>query len=259
MDADLRERLRFYQELGIDSLYRRQYAGQPHAATAAPAAEESVAPSGQSGFASPPRQTSAGDAPAERERLVETLADIQADLEGCLRCKLSKGRHTIVFGSGNPQAGAVFVGEGPGADEDEQGLPFVGRAGQMLTEMINKSAERMGVPLRREDVYICNVVKCRPPGNRTPERDEIETCSPFLMRQIEAIRPRAIVALGSTAVRALLKSQEPMSKLRGRWFDFLGAKLLVTFHPAYLLRDPSRKRDAWQDMQMLLRFLYNLS
>lgn len=187
----------------------------------------------------------------------ETLEDIRTDLGDCLRCKLHSGRKTIVFGSGNPKAEVVFVGEGPGADEDEQGLPFVGRAGQLLTDMINKSAERMKVPLRREHVYICNVVKCRPPGNRTPEKDEIETCSPFLLRQIEAIRPKALVALGSTAVRCLLGTAESMARLRGRWFDFRGIRLLVSYHPAYLLRDPSKKREAWEDMQMLLRFLYN--
>ena len=186
----------------------------------------------------------------------QTLEQIRADLGECTRCKLHKGRTHIVFGQGNLKARVVFVGEGPGADEDAQGLAFVGRAGQLLTEMINNSAERMKLPLRREDVYICNVIKCRPPGNRTPERDEMETCSPFLFRQLEAIRPEAIVALGATAARILLGANESMQRLRGRWFDFRGSKLLVTYHPAYLLRDPSKKKEAWEDMKELLRFLF---
>ncbi len=186
----------------------------------------------------------------------ETLEQIQADLGECTRCKLHRGRTTIVFGSGNPKADVVFVGEGPGADEDAQGLPFVGRAGQLLTEMINKSAERMKLPLRREHVYICNVIKCRPPSNRTPEKDEVDTCSPFLLRQLDSIRPRAVVALGATAVRLLLDTGESMARLRGRWFEYRGTRLLVTYHPAFLLRDPSKKREAWEDMQALLRFLY---
>jgi DNA polymerase len=241
----LAERLRFYRDLGFEDLYVRQ----PRAATAppAPVAAASVSPPAPKFSAPPPTLF----APAN-----ESLDDIRADLGECTRCKLHAGRRTIVFGMGNPKAEVVFVGEGPGADEDAQGLPFVGRAGQLLTDMINNSAARMGVPLRREDCYICNVVKCRPPGNRTPERDEMETCSPFLMRQLAAIRPRAIVALGATAARALLGANEPMHRLRGRWIAYQGAQLLVTFHPAYLLRDPSKKREAWEDMQLLLKFLY---
>jgi DNA polymerase len=212
--------LRFYRDLGFEEVYKRQVAQ------------------------------------AFRPVSAETLEDIRADIGDCTRCKLSLKRNKIVFGSGNPKAEVVFVGEGPGADEDMQGLPFVGRAGQLLTQMIDKSAERMGIPLRRADVYICNVVKCRPPENRTPERDEMETCSPFLTRQIAAIKPRAIVVLGATAARALLGTNEPMHRLRGQWFDYQGAKLLVTFHPAYLLRDPNKKKEAWEDMQQLFRFLY---
>lgn len=229
--SDLAETLRFYQELGIEDLYRRE---------AKPKAPEPSAPA--------PDLFSAG----------ETLEVVRADLGECTRCKLHKTRNTIVFGSGNPQAEVVFVGEGPGADEDAQGLPFVGRAGQLLTDMINNSAQRMGVPLRREDCYICNVVKCRPPGNRVPERDEIEACSPFMLRQIQAIRPRVVVALGATAARCLLGRNEPMHRMRGQWFDFQGTRLLVTFHPSYLLRDPTKKKEAWEDMQILFRFLYNL-
>ncbi len=186
----------------------------------------------------------------------ETLEQVREDLGECTRCKLHATRTHIVFGSGNPKAEVVFVGEGPGADEDAQGLPFVGRAGQLLTEMINNSAQRLKAPLRREHVYICNVIKCRPPNNRTPERDEVEECSPFLLRQLDAIKPRVIVALGATAARMLLGVNEAMHRLRGQWFDYRGSKLLVTFHPAYLLRDPSKKKEAWEDMRELLRFLY---
>ncbi len=260
MNEDLKERLRFYQELGIEAFYRRapREGGRIYAAGKMAA--------GVGGGETLPLRSEFVSAPPGPELFAsttprETLDAIRAEIgDACHRCKLhSLGRHTIVFGSGNPKAEVVFVGEGPGADEDAQGLPFVGRAGQLLTEMINKSAERMKVPLRREDVYICNVVKCRPPGNRTPESDEIDTCSPFLLRQLEAIRPRAIVTLGATAVRTLLGRSEAMGRLRGRWFDCRGAKLLVTYHPAYLLRDPSKKREAWEDMQMLFRFLYNMS
>lgn len=241
--AQLAERLRFYRELGLEELYRRErpaeVAPDPAPAAFQQPAVKVFAPTGDL-FAPPP----------------ETLEQIRADLGECTRCRLHAGRRTIVFGSGNPRAEVVFVGEGPGADEDAQGLPFVGRAGKLLTEMINNSAQRMKLPLCREDVYICNVVKCRPPNNRQPERDEMETCSPFLVRQLDAIKPRAIVVLGATAARALLGVNEPMFRLRGRWFDYRGARLLVTFHPAYLLRDPTKKKEAWQDMQELLRFLY---
>jgi len=159
------------------------------------------------------------------------------------------GRKTIVFGEGDPDAELMFVGEGPGADEDEQGRPFVGRAGQLLNKMI----EAMG--LKREQVYIANVVKCRPPGNRTPEREEIETCSPFLLRQIAVIQPKAVVALGAVAARCLLGLNEPMARLRGRWFDFRGTRLAVTYHPAFLLRDPRQKKETWKDLQRVMEYL----
>jgi len=180
----------------------------------------------------------------------QALRLIQEDLGECTRCVLSRlGRKTIVFGEGNPSAELMFVGEGPGADEDEQGRPFVGRAGQLLNKMI----EAMG--LKREQVYIANVVKCRPPGNRTPEREETDTCSPFLLRQIAVIQPKAIVALGAVAARCLLSLNEPMATLRGRWFDFRGTRLAVTYHPAFLLRDPRQKKEAWKDLQMVMEFL----
>ena len=184
---------------------------------------------------------------------------IREDLGDCTRCKLHlQGRKQIVFGVGNPRAELMFVGEGPGADEDAQGEPFVGRAGQLLNNMI----KAMG--LKREDVYIANIVKCRPPGNRQPERDEAETCSPFLMRQISAIKPKAIVALGATAAKNLLAMNAPMTELRGRWYDFkpvgsdpswAGARLAVTYHPAFLLRDPRQKGEAWKDLQMVMKYL----
>jgi len=188
--------------------------------------------------------------PATLENRAEALRTIQQDLGECTRCVLSRlGRKTIVFGEGNPNAELMFVGEGPGADEDEQGRPFVGRAGQLLSKMI----EAMG--LKREQVYIANVVKCRPPGNRTPEREEIETCSPFLLRQIAVIQPNAIVALGAVAARCLLGINESMAKLRGQWFDFRGTRLAVTYHPAFLLRDPRQKGEAWKDLQMVMKYL----
>ena len=186
---------------------------------------------------------------------------IREDLGDCTRCKLhEQGRKQIVFGVGNARAELMFVGEGPGADEDAQGEPFVGRAGQLLNNMI----KAMG--LRREDVYIANVVKCRPPGNRTPERDECETCSPFLMRQIAVIKPKVIVALGAVSAKNLLAINAPMSELRGRWYDFKpagvrsdpswpGARLAVTYHPAFLLRDPRQKGEAWKDLQMVMKYL----
>ena len=184
---------------------------------------------------------------------------IREDLGDCTRCKLHKqGRKQIVFGVGNPRAELMFIGEGPGADEDTQGEPFVGRAGQLLNNMI----KAMG--LRREDVYIANIVKCRPPGNRQPERDECETCSPFLMRQIATVKPKAIVALGATAAKNLLAMNAPMSELRGRWYDFKpagsdsswpGTRLAVTYHPAFLLRDPRQKGEAWKDLQMVMKYL----
>lgn len=177
----------------------------------------------------------------------ETLADIQADLQDCQRCKLAAGRTNLVFGDGSAQARLVFVGEGPGQDEDLQGIPFVGRAGKLLTRII----EAMG--LQRSDVYICNIVKCRPPGNRNPEPDEIATCEPFLKRQLAVIKPEYICALGAFAAQTLLQTSTPISHLRGRFHTWQGIQLIPTFHPAYLLRNPSSKRQVWEDMQQLMR------
>jgi DNA polymerase len=175
----------------------------------------------------------------------EALAALKSDIgPDCSRCKLHKlGRRQVVFGVGNPDADLMFVGEAPGADEDIQGIPFVGRAGQLLTKMIQ------AINLERDQVYIANVIKCRPPENRNPEPDEVETCEPFLFQQIDAVRPRVIVALGSFAAKALLRSNDSISRLRGRVYDFRGAKLIPTFHPAFLLRSPERKRDAWEDLK----------
>jgi DNA polymerase len=169
--------------------------------------------------------------------------------DNCTRCKLHKGRTKLVFGVGNPKADLVFVGEGPGRDEDAQGEPFVGRAGKLLTQMI----EAMG--LKRDDVYICNVVKCRPPENRLPEKDEIITCSPFLMRQLDVIQPKVVCTLGSCAAQTLLQTTQGITRLRGEWFDFRGTKLLPTYHPAYLLRNPAAKSEVWKDLQKVMAHL----
>jgi uracil-DNA glycosylase len=196
------------------------------------------------------RQTHADDEALESEPVMfltrEMLADIKADIgDDCRRCKLHKlGRKQVVFGVGNPDADLMFVGEAPGADEDEQGIPFVGRAGQLLTKIIE------AIGLTRDDVYIANVIKCRPPQNRNPEQDEVDTCEPFLFRQIDTIKPKVIVALGTFAARALLRTLDPISRLRGRVYDYRGAKLIPTFHPAYLLRNPASKRDVWEDMKV---------
>lgn len=171
------------------------------------------------------------------------------ELGDCQRCKLAKGRTNLVFGVGNPEAHLVFVGEGPGADEDAQGEPFVGKAGQLLNKMI----EAMGY--RREDVYICNVVKCRPPGNRNPEPDEIEACEPFLKKQLAALRPRVIVTLGKFAAQCLLRDETPISRLRGNFRTYEGVQLMPTFHPAYLLRDPSKKKETWEDLKTVMAAL----
>jgi|SRR4051812_10268323 uracil-DNA glycosylase family 4 len=231
----LAERIRFYREMGIHNLYRR---GDAPPAESAPIAVADL-PS--------PKQVSSlpvvtGDKPA-------ALKLIREDIGDCTRCRLSQQRTNIVFGVGNTDADIMFIGEGPGADEDAQGEPFVGRAGQLLNNMITA----MGI--KREDVYIANVVKCRPPGNRTPERDECDTCSPFLMKQIEVIKPKIIVALGAVAAKNLLGLNDSMANLRGRIYDFRNTKLVVTYHPAYLLRDPRQKGEAWKDLQMVMKYL----
>jgi DNA polymerase len=177
----------------------------------------------------------------------EPLLAIRREIGECTRCKLAPGRTKLVFGVGSPEAGLMFVGEGPGADEDAQGEPFVGKAGKLLTKMI----EAMG--FRRDEVYIANVVKCRPPGNRDPEPDEIESCEPFLKAQIAALRPSVIVALGRFAVQTLLRDGTPISRLRGKWREYEGVRLMPTFHPAYLLRNPPEKKKAWDDLQLVMK------
>jgi DNA polymerase len=193
-----------------------------------------------------PPQVSAAVPPAERAAALQIIVE---EIGDCTRCALHKGRNKLVFGDGDPAARLMFVGEGPGADEDAQGLPFVGKAGQLLNNMINA----MG--LKRDQVYIANVVKCRPPGNRTPEPDEGNTCSPFLFRQIDVIRPQVLVALGATAATYLLGTRQPLAGLRGRVHAFRGSQLIVTYHPAYLLRDPRQKKEAWADLQIAMKEL----
>jgi DNA polymerase len=180
---------------------------------------------------------------------IDTLPLIREDIGDCQRCKLAPTRTHIVFGSGNINAELVFVGEAPGSDEDEQGLPFVGRAGQLLTKIIDTSVDP-GV-ITRADVYICNILKCRPPNNRNPEPDEVATCSPFLKRQLATIRPKVVCCLGTFAAQNLLQSQLTISKLRGRFFDIDGMRVIATFHPAYLLRSPEKKREVWEDMKLI--------
>jgi uracil-DNA glycosylase len=199
----------------------------------------------------PPMPSAPGPSLFEMVNRVEgdTLQRIREDIGDCTRCRLHKARTNIVFGVGNPKAELVFVGEGPGHDEDMQGEPFVGRAGKLLTQMIE------AMSLRREDVYICNVVKCRPPENRLPEKDEIATCSPFLLRQLDVIRPKVICCLGACAAQTLLETNQGISRYRGEWFDFRGAKMIATYHPAYLLRNPNAKPEVWKDLQKVMAHL----
>ncbi len=268
IDPALREalvaRLRFYRDLGVTDFYRRPVdpallAAVPQTQLGAPGLDsETWEPPSQSSSLQenepiPPRKP----IPAPPAILAEIKPDdkaaalqlIQEDIGECTRCALHKGRNKLVFADGSPHARLMFVGEGPGADEDAQGLPFVGRAGQLLNNMITA----MG--LKREEVYIANVVKCRPPGNRTPEPEEANTCSPFLFRQIDVVRPEVLVALGATAATYLLGQRQPLAGLRGRVHSFRGAKLIVTYHPAFLLRDPRQKKEAWADLQIAMREL----
>ena len=236
--------LEYFAELGVEGV--RRDAAWSHRAGPAPAGR--VEP------AAPPAPSEPEAEKAEPVQVfaspADALAAIRADLGDCTRCKLhTLGRKQIVFGVGNPNADLMFVGEAPGADEDIQGEPFVGRAGQLLTKIIE------AIDLRREDVYIANVIKCRPPGNRNPEPDEVEQCEPFLFRQIDVIKPKVIVALGKFAAQSLLKSADPITRLRGREYKYRDAILMPTFHPAYLLRNPSAKREVWEDMKRVKRIL----
>ena len=250
---EVRAQLRFYQDLGIKTLYRRQPTSGAQEPTTGdqPPASPATSPEARS---SAPELIVLPLAPAH-----DNLSKISEDIGDCKRCRLHEGRNRIVFGSGNDQARLVFVGEGPGADEDEQGLPFVGRAGQLLTQMIEGTARKEGIPLKREDVYICNVVKCRPPENRTPQPDEMEICGQFLFRQLQVIRPKAICALGSTAAKAILGTKEGVMRLRGRWLQWREIPVIVTFHPSYLLRpyNQNAKKEAWDDLKKVLHFVYD--
>ena len=224
----LRQYLEYYQDLGVRDLYRQAQAPtMPLVLSLAPDHD--------------------------------TLEKISDDIGDCRRCRLHEGRKKIVFGSGDPKAQLVFVGEGPGADEDEQGQPFVGRAGQLLTQMIDGTARKEGIPITRQDVYICNVVKCRPPENRTTQPDEMEICGQFLFRQIEAIRPKAICALGSTAAKAVLGTKEGVTRLRGKWHKWRDIPVMVTYHPSYLLRpyNQNAKKEAWEDLKLVLHYVYD--
>jgi DNA polymerase len=240
----LANHLEHYREMGVagvsrDTGWRRR----------------AIDPAGSERPATPTVEESAATDPEPLVQIAlssaDALAAIRADIgEDCSRCKLhTMGRKQIVFGVGSPDADLMFVGEAPGGDEDVQGIPFVGRAGQLLTKIIE------AIGLTRDQVYIANVIKCRPPGNRNPEPDEVETCEPFLFRQIDVISPKVIVALGTFAAKALLRTQDPISRLRGRVYDFRGAKLIPTFHPAFLLRSPDRKRDVWEDMKKVRALL----
>lgn len=268
MDDVLRKQiaawLEYYRELGIEDFYRREpgakieirpmtesapvAAGVSESRLATPESRVTSPVSRTAPISPPPLSLSLFEAP-EPARGPETLEQIRADLGDCQRCKLAGGRKKIVFGQGNPHAELVFVGEGPGADEDEQGLPFVGRAGQLLNRMIQF------VGMKREEVYICNIVKCRPPGNRTPEKDEIETCSPFLFRQLEAIKPRLICCLGAPAMKTLLGIKEGITRVRGQIFDYAGTKAFVAYHPAYILRNPREEKILREDFEKIRDFL----
>ena len=266
LQQKLSDRLRYYDDIGIGRFYRDRGATLPPDALVTtvapemmPIIEEPSLPKREPKTTQPvaasaalhkleplpvPSGPSLFKAPNKIEN--DTLPLIRENLGECTRCKLHKTRKNIVFGDGNPKAQLVFVGEGPGADEDAQGLPFVGRAGKLLTQMI----EAMG--LQRKDVYICNVVKCRPPENRQPEKDEVTECSPFLLRQIDTIAPKVIVCLGSTAAQTVLQTNRGISHFRGEWLEFRGRKLMATYHPAYLLRNPAAKGEVWKDLQKVM-------
>lgn len=251
---DLRAYLGFFRDIGIREVYLRSRAPAP------PASSVSVASPAQAPAIEPSltQELLLADLPSTAPP-DDSLERILADIGDCQRCRLHKGRKHIVFADGNPNAKLVFVGEGPGADEDEQGVPFVGRAGQLLTAMIENTAAREGIPLKRSDVYICNVVKCRPPENRTPEPDEMEICGQFLFRQLAVIRPKAICALGGTAARALLGRKEGVTKLRGHWYKWRDIPVMVTYHPSYLLRpyNQNAKREAWEDLKKVFHYVYD--
>lgn len=260
--SELRTVLEFYRDLGIKELWLDSV---PVGVGPAPVAPVVTAPA-------PALAPAPAPAPAPKKVIAiqdvilpplapenDTLEKIREDIGDCKRCRLHAGRTNIVFGSGNPLSPVVFVGEGPGQDEDEQGLPFVGKAGQLLTQMIDNTLSKEGYPHRRKDVYICNIVKCRPPGNRTPEKDEMEICGQFVFRQLLVIQPKVIVALGGTAAKGLLGVTEGVTKIRGNWFKWNGFPVMVTYHPSYLLRNPSPapRREAWEDLKKAFHAAYD--
>ena len=250
---ELLRALEFYQDLGVADVFPRQ---------AVRADKANKAEEREAVLAAVPALAPAKPQPLELPPLApegDTLDRILEDIGDCKRCRLCEKRNKIVFGSGNTSSKLVFVGEGPGADEDAQGLPFIGRAGQLLTQMIENTASKEGIEIRRPDVYICNVVKCRPPENRTPQPDEMEICGQFLFRQLMTIKPKAICALGSTAAKALLNTKDGVTKLRGNWHKWHDIPVMVTYHPSYLLRpyNQNAKREAWEDLKKALHFVYN--
>ena len=249
-EEDLRRQLEFYRDLGIKTLWKREtIGGASFSRVAAPSPEPPpTLPQIMPTIELPPLAPE-GD----------TLLKISQDIGDCKRCRLCEQRKNIVFGVGNEQSPLVFVGEGPGADEDAQGIPFVGRAGQLLTQMIEGTAAKEGIPIKRADIYICNVVKCRPPENRTPLPDEMEVCGQFLFRQLMAIRPKAICALGGTAAKALLGAKEGVTRLRGNWHKWHDFPVMVTYHPSFLIRgyNQAAKREAWEDLKKVLHFVYD--
>lgn len=250
--AALRAHLQFYAELGIAG-FSRDAAWTTSASTLEQRADAAVVAASLA-HASVPVLDAPAATPASltsEASGLEALEALRAHIgPQCTRCKLcTLGRRQVVFGVGNPRADLMFVGEAPGADEDEQGVPFVGRAGQLLTKIIE------AIELRRDDVYIANVIKCRPPGNRNPEPDEVDTCEPFLFRQIDVVQPKVVVALGKFAAQSLLRTDTPITRLRGQVHAFRGAQLVPTFHPAYLLRSPDKKRETWEDMKLVRALL----
>jgi DNA polymerase len=256
MDTDeLRRYLEFYQDLGVKTVYKRD---APPAA-AEPMAAQPVEP--PTVAAPPPKMPSPPPIvpPPPAEQRSESLLQILQDIGDCHRCRLHEARNKIVFGVGNERSPLVFVGEGPGADEDAQGIPFVGRAGQLLTQMIEGTAKKEGINITRSDVYICNVVKCRPPDNRTPEPDEMEICGQFLYRQLVTLAPKAICVLGGTAAKAITGHKEGVTKMRGKWFKWRDIPVMVTYHPSFLLRayNQDAKREAWEDLKKVLHFVYD--
>jgi uracil-DNA glycosylase family 4 len=252
LGEDIINHLRFYRDIGGKWVVRPPEARAGLRTGQSRPAQSGSRPAGEPAPAGKPRVSPRVRLFVEPGHPAETLEAIRADLGDCRRCKLASGRTHIVFGSGDPNAELMFVGEAPGADEDAQGLPFVGRAGQLLTRIIES------IGMKREEVYICNILKCRPPGNRNPESDEITACEDFLFRQIAAIKPKVICALGLFGVQTLLRTKAPIGQLRGNFFEYRGVKLMPTFHPAYLLRNPSEKRKVWEDVQKVRDYLRSL-